>query len=378
MRRTSVRLRRRARSAARAERSGGRVPVAPGGDEAWVPDEEPGGARPRRTRPRRGPATAAVAFLAAAIAVAFVFGGTAPADLGALRRSASEAMAANDCRSAADSLVAVAERDTQDVEVRKALAACYRRLGRYGDAERQLVRAVHDDPTAGTYFDLAGTRLSLGRRAASWDAIQAGADAATATGDVLQASTLARSAGNPELAKAILHQVEASRRDDRWLAEYAAAAFHAGDPDYGDRYQQAIDAAPDGRRPTLLVELGDALRERGRLADSLAVYLAVADDAPGVDQRHRMTQIGDLHFVLGRPIEAVEAYQSALDAGAGTGDTSRLRMSLARALVKAGLGARARSVLDVLLAGDVDPSTRMEAEALRRSLGGRPSVVPQG
>lgn len=364
-----MRLRRRARVAARADRSGGRAPAAPGGDEAWVPDGDPGGTPPRRTRPRRGPATTAVTFLAAAIAAAFVFGGSTPTDLAELRRSASEAMAANDCRSAADSLVAVVERDTQDVEVRKALAGCYRRLGRYGDAERQLVRAVHDDPTAGTYFELASTRLSLGRRAASWDAIQAGADAATSTREIAQASALARSAGNPELAKAILHQVEVARRDDRWLAEYAAAAFHAGDPDYGDRYQQAIDAAPDGRRPTLLVELGDALRERGRLADSLAAYLAVADDAPGVDQGHRKTQIGDLHFVLGRPNEAVEAYQSALDAGVPTGDTSRLRMSLARALVKARLGARARSVLDALLAGDVDPSTRMEAEALRRSVG---------
>lgn len=323
---------------------------------------------PPRVDRRRVPTMAAVGFLGAVLAAALVLGRGARTDVEELRRDASEALGAGDCRSAADSLAAILERDTQDVEARKTLAACYRRTGRYSDAERQLVRAVQQDPSAGTYLELANTRLSLGLRVASWQAIEAAADAATTSDQITQASGMARTAGNPALAKAILDRVEPARRDDRWLAEYAASAAHAGDPDYRDRYQQAIDAAPDGRRPGLIVEMADALRERGRLEDALAAYLAVADDAPAVDQRHRNTQIGDLQLLLNRPADAVSAYKAALGEGAAD-DTTRLRVSLARALVKAGMGDRARSVLDdVLRVEDVDPSTRAEAEALRLSL----------
>ncbi|MFP5373118.1 MAG: tetratricopeptide repeat protein, partial [Actinomycetes bacterium] len=329
------------------------------------------GAQPRRNRAgRRLPTAAGLSFAGMAVAAALVFRSDAAADLADLRRDAAAAIGASDCRSAVGKLGEILERESHDVEVRKRLAGCYRVLGRYGDAERELSLAVRDDPTAGTYFELANVRLSLGRRAEAWKAIETGAVAARTPDELAHASALARNAGNPALAKEILERVDPPRRDDRWLADYAAAATAAGDPDYLERYRQAIDAAPEGRRPRLLVELADAHAERGRLGEALAAYLAVPDNAPGVDQRHRNTRLGDLYFQLNQPVEAATAYQRALDAAVQPGDTPRLRLSLARALVKANLADRARSTLDALVAsGETDPSTRVEAEALRRAIG---------
>ena len=374
-----MRLRRRARAAARqSRRDASAIELAPPAAPAPAPAAGPAapaqvreGAGPRRHRARRRfPTAAGLSFAGVAAAAALVFASDTGADLADLRRDASAAMGASDCRSAAGKLGEILEREAHDVEVRTRLAACYRVLGRYGDAERELALAVRDDPTAGNYFELANVRISLGRRVAAWKAIESGAVAARTPGELAHASALARNAGNPALAKKILERVEPPSRDDRWLADYAAAATAAGDPDYRERYQQAIDAAPESRRPRLLVELADAHAERGRLGDALAAYLAVPDDAPGVDHRHRNTRLGDLYFQLNQPVEAATAYQRALDAAVQPGDTGTLRLSLARALVKANLAGRARSTLDALiLSGEMDPPTRVEAEALRRSIG---------
>lgn len=372
-------MRRRARAVARqSRRDASAIELAPPAPPLTpapragpaAPAEVREGAGPRRDRARRRfPTAAGLSFAGVAAAVALVFGSDTGADLADLRRDASAAMGSGDCRSAVGKLGEILEREAQDVAVRTRLAACYSVLGRYGDAERELSLAVRDDPTAGNYFELANVRISLGRRAAAWRAIESGALAARTPGELAHASALARNSGNPALAKEILERVEALRRDDRWLADYAAATTAAGDPDYRERYQQALDAAPESRRPRLLVELADAHVERNRLGDALTAYLAVPDDAPGVDQRHRNTRLGDLHFQLNQPVEAATAYQRALDAAVPPGDTGTLRLSLARALVKANLADRARSTLDALiLSGEMDPSTRVEAEALRRSI----------
>ncbi|MGH9154163.1 MAG: tetratricopeptide repeat protein [Acidimicrobiales bacterium] len=325
---------------------------------------------PRPGTRRRFP-RAVLGFLAAvSVAAALLFARGPETDLGRLRESADDALRRDDCRSAVAHLSRILERDSGDVVVRSRLAGCYQRIGRYGDAERELIRAVREDPSASNYFELADVRITLGRRVAAWEAIETGAKVARTLGETVHASFMARRAGDPRLAKKILDEVPEPNRDDRWLAEHAAAAHQAGDPSYEERYAAAIDAAPDARRPRLLVELGDARRDRGRMQEALEAYAAVSTGHPGIDYQYVNTQIGDIHLLLDRPLAAADAYQAAIETAAPTSSTAGTQLSLARALAKGGPTDRARSVLRSLLASrTLDPGIRAEADALLRAIG---------
>lgn len=291
------------------------------------------------------------AVLALGLAAAWLAGclSARQASLAATRIEAQKAVSRGDCASALPFLDDVLRQDPQDLSSRRSRASCYMQEGIIGRSISELEVVARQDPTTDSFLRLADGNWKAGRVQAAWVASRKASEVSERADLLLHVAGVQVAYDDLEGAENSLNKVRDANRDWRWFMTMGVVLSRLGpDEAYEAMFTKSLTlAGPDSA--SVLLQLADARERNVRCREAVVAWGEVRSSFPAAIDARASQRMGNCQMQISDFSGAVISFRASVSLSSDIGERESIRIDLVRALIKAGITAEAKAVLNEVL-----------------------------